>query len=130
MHSVKILVVDDSRITLNLHASFLESCGFTCVKAENGFVALEILLKDKFDLIITDINMPKMDGYALTRKIRSYSNYSKTPIILASTEQEATDKMKGMEAGANLYVTKPVQKTTLLTQVNMLLQDQVHMKVA
>ncbi|MBW1735101.1 MAG: response regulator [Deltaproteobacteria bacterium] len=119
--SNKILIVDDSDIVRKLHSYILEEAGFRCTGAENGFTALEIMLREPFDLIITDINMPRMDGYELTRKIRETDGYAEVPIIIISTEQEAKDKMKGMAAGANVYIVKPAQPESLITNVRMLL---------
>ena len=121
MQKKRILLADDSRIALNLQAYILESAGFACVKAENGFVALEQLLRGCFDLVITDINMPRMDGYELTRKIRQTEGCADTPIIIISTLQAWPDRQKGMEAGANVYVVKPAQPEVLITHVKMLL---------
>ncbi len=116
-----VLIVDDSQIVLNLHRYILEEAGFQCTTAENGFVALELLAQDQFDLVITDINMPRMDGYELTRKIREMDDYKHIPIIIISTEQEAQDKNKGFEAGANAYIVKPAEPENLIMNVNMLL---------
>ncbi|MBW1730165.1 MAG: response regulator [Deltaproteobacteria bacterium] len=121
--SKKILIVDDSDIVLRLHSYILEGAGFQCISAENGFAAMEVLLRESFDLVITDINMPRMNGYELTRKIRSTEGYEHIPIIIISTEEEAKDKMKGMEAGANVYIVKPAQPENLITNVRMLLGD-------
>ena len=107
--SNKILIVDDSEIVRNLHSYILEGAGFRCTGAENGYMALELLLREDFDLIITDINMPRMDGYELTKKIRATDGYTEVPIIIISTEEEAGDKMKGMAAGANVYIVKPAR---------------------
>ena len=117
----KILIVDDSNIVLNMHAYILESSGYSCAVAENGYVALELLFREPFQLIVTDVNMPKMDGYELTRRIRSSEQYRDTPVIMISTEREAADKIRGMEAGANVYMVKPTQPEALVTKVNMLL---------
>ncbi len=117
----KVLIVDDSDIVLNLHSHIFELAGFDVAVAENGFVALEVLNREKIDLIVTDINMPRMDGYELIRKIRKTENYENVPIIIISTEEEAKDIMKGMEAGANLYVVKPADPDKLITNANMLL---------
>ncbi len=119
----RILIVDDSDIVLQLHSYILEGAGFECAAAENGFVAMEVLLRESFDLVITDINMPKMNGYELTRKIRETEGYKEVPIIIISTEEEAKDKMKGMEAGANVYIVKPAQPESLITNVKMLLGE-------
>ena len=119
--SKKILIVDDSRLVLSLHSNILKKMGFECSSAENGVLALESCLKTQFDLILTDINMPKMDGYEFTAKVRSTSGYEDTPIIMISTEQEAQDKSKGIDAGANVYLVKPVEAADLEMQVKILL---------
>jgi len=68
--------------------------------------------------------MPRMNGYELTRKVRQIEGYSQVPIIIISTEEEGKDKMKGMEAGANVYLVKPAQPESLITNVKMLLAQQ------
>lgn len=118
----KILVVDDSRLVLSLHSNILKKLGFDCTSAENGALALESCLKAKFDMILTDINMPKMDGYEFTKKVRATDGYSTTPIIMISTEQEAQDKARGFEAGANVYIVKPVDAEDLAMQIRILLK--------
>lgn len=118
----KILVVDDSGIVRNLHSFMLKSAGFEVTEAVNGYEALEKILSTQFDLIIADINMPKMDGFALCKEIRANENYKDTPIIIVSTESEAEDKMKGFKAGANLYLVKPVNAEDLIENSKMLLK--------
>ncbi|MGZ3634310.1 MAG: response regulator [Parachlamydiaceae bacterium] len=117
----KILIVDDSKLVLSLHANILKKMGFECIPAENGFIGFELCMKNKFDMILTDINMPKMDGYDLTKKIRALDGYSETPIIMISTEKEAQDKSKGFEAGVNVYIVKPVDSEDLMMHVKILL---------
>ena len=119
--SKKILIVDDSRLILSLHTNMLKKLGFECTSAENGAVALESCMKNQFDLILTDINMPKMDGYQFTSKVRATPGYETTPIIMISTEQEAQDKSKGIEAGATVYIVKPVEASELSLHLKMLL---------
>lgn len=117
----KILIVDDSSVVLNLHASILEGAGYACASAENGYAALEILLREPFHLIVTDVNMPKMDGYELTRRVRALADYRDVPVIMISTEEEAADRIKGMEAGANAYLVKPILSAALVTKAKLLL---------
>lgn len=117
----KILIVDDSRIVVSLHSSILKSAGFDCDTAENGAEALEKIILKQYSLILTDLNMPKMDGYELTRKLRKIENYGSVPVIMISTEQEPHDEVKGIEAGANLYIAKPIQPNELIANVMMLL---------
>ncbi len=120
--SKRILVIDDSPIVRNLHSVMLKSVGFQTDDAENGFDALEKAMKFDFDLMIVDINMPKMDGFAFCREMRNSDKYKDIPLLIVSTESEAEDKMKGFKAGANLYLIKPVKPEILIENVNLLLQ--------
>ena len=119
--SIKALVVDDSQMVRDLHAFMLQSGGYDVHSAENGSDALEKLLVRHYDLIVTDINMPQMDGYELVRSIRKLSGYAAVPIIIVSTESEAVDKSKGFEAGANVYIVKPATANDLVLNAKMLL---------
>ncbi|MGK0289453.1 MAG: two-component system chemotaxis response regulator CheY [bacterium] len=119
----KVLVVDDSAIVRNLHTFMLKSAGFEVTEAVNGYDALEKLLSTNFDLIVADINMPKMDGYTLCEEIRKNDVHKDAPIIIISTESEAEDKIKGFNAGANLYLVKPVKAEDLIENAKMLLKD-------
>jgi len=122
----RVLIVDDSQIVLNLHSYIFEKSGFECAVAENGVFALEILNQEHVDLVVTDINMPRMDGYELIRRIRKTPRCADVPIIIISTEEEAKDRMKGMEAGANVYVVKPAEPAALIAHANMLLGGEGH----
>ena len=119
--SAKVLIVDDSRTVRDLHGFMLESGGYEVHQAVNGSEALEKALATQFDLIVTDVNMPQMDGYEFTRRVRATAAYQATPIIIVSTESEAQDKTRGFEAGANVYVVKPVRPNDLLANARMLL---------
>lgn len=118
-----VLVVDDSPIVRNLHSVMLKSAGFSVTEAENGYDALEKVHQGKFDLMVVDINMPKMDGYAFCREVRQTDSHKDCPIIIISTESEAEDKMQGFKAGANLYLVKPVKQEELIENANMLIQQ-------
>ena len=120
-HSKKILIVDDSKLVLSLHRNILKTLGYECSSAENGAVALESCMTTKFDLILTDINMPKMDGYEFTKKVRVVLGYEEVPIIMISSEKNDQDKGKALEAGVNVYIVKPVSADDLTTHVKMLL---------
>ncbi len=117
----KILIIDDSPIVRNLHTVMLKSAGFETEDAENGFDALEKSMKSNFDLMIVDINMPKMDGFTFCKEIRASEKYKDIPLLIISTESEAEDKMKGFKAGANLYLVKPVKADVLIENVRLLL---------
>lgn len=119
----KVLIVDDSRIVLAMHSEMLRSAGMMCSSAENGSLALELLAKEQFDLIVTDINMPHMDGYEFSRRVRASGEHKDTPIIMVSTEREASDVSRGMDAGANVYVVKPIVREHLVQHAQMLLRS-------
>ncbi len=121
MAKEKILLVDDSKMVLTFHSKILEKAGYEFKTAENGLVAYEIAMGERFDLVVTDVNMPKMDGYTLASKLRKLDEYKETPIIMVSTEKETIDASKGVEAGASAYLIKPVQANQLLMQMDMLL---------
>ena len=122
--SKRILIIDDSPIVRNLHAIMLKSAGFFTEDAENGFDALEKAMKSDYDLMIVDINMPKMDGFEFCREMRRSDRYRDIPLLIVSTESEAEDKMKGFKAGANLYLVKPVKPNELIENVNLLLSGE------
>ena len=117
----RILIVDDSAVVRALHSYILRSVGFETVLTESGFAALESLQRIPCDLAVVDINMPLMDGLTLIRQIRADPTTRDLPVIIVSTEQEAKDKRKGFEAGANVYVVKPTEPDELVANVRMLL---------
>lgn len=119
--AVSVLVVDDSAMVRDLHAFMLRGGGYEVRQAGNGSEALERLVAERYDLVVADVNMPKMDGLELTRRIRATAGYLDTPIILVSTEAQARDRMEGLRAGANVYVVKPARAADLLMNARMLL---------
>lgn len=121
--TAKILVIDDSPIVRNLHSVMLKTAGYDVIEAENGYDALEKAMSHDFNLMVVDINMPKMDGYAFCQEIRSGSKNNDIPLLIVSTESEAEDKIKGFKAGANLYLVKPVKAEVLIENVKMLLSQ-------
>lgn len=121
MNQKKILVVDDSAFTRNYHASLLRGAGFQCVTAVDGMDALEKVMLEQFDAIITDINMPGVDGYELTRRVRDIAEYDDTPILIVSTEAKEDDRAKGYELGADFYLVKPVGPAEVVEGLKMVL---------
>lgn len=117
----RILIVDDSEMARNFHAYILRNMGFDAITAMDGSEALEKFFADPFDLVITDINMPLMDGYEFVRRIREEAQFEEIPIIIVSTEDEARDKQKGYEAGANIYIVKPTDPEQLVENVRLLM---------
>lgn len=115
----KILVVDDSPVVKKIVTTTLVKKGFEVREALDGVAALEILLSEKIDLVITDLNMPKMDGLQLTREIRKNPTYKRIPVIMLTTNP--SEEQKALEAGANLYLKKPVTSEELISHVQKFL---------
>ncbi|ABC23126.1 response regulator receiver domain-containing protein [Rhodospirillum rubrum F11] len=116
----RVLVIDDS-ITMRLfYRSVLEAAGFEVEEAINGVEGYEKVLSNDFDLLIVDINMPKMDGYSMLRAIRRDSAVLGVPALTISMESGDADALKAFEAGANYYLVKPVAPA-MLTEVAQLL---------
>lgn len=117
-----ILIVDDSKTVRNLVAFIMKKEGFRVSVAEDGLDGLEKLYAaGKIDLIISDINMPRMDGYTFIKTIREQDVYRDTPIVVLSTEGQEKDIQAGLNLGANLYMVKPAQPEKMVRNVRMLL---------
>lgn len=112
-----ILVVDDCKTTRRLLNFMLKSAGFEIIEAVNGLGALEKLAFNEIDVILTDLNMPKMDGLELIKEVRNYEDFKEIPIIMVTTEADEDHKKRGLELGANAYLTKPVTKDFLVSTV-------------
>ncbi len=121
--SKAVLIVDDSEMVRNFHAYILKSAGFNVISAVDGADALEKLYMNDIELVLTDINMPNMDGYTLIEKIRDDEEFEDLPIIIISTEDEAKDKQRGFDAGANIYIVKPTDPSKLIENVKLLLEE-------
>jgi len=120
-----ILVVEDSATMRSLIASTLEDLGdYEITEASSGFVALKILPGHTFDLIITDINMPDINGLELINFVKKHPNYKETPLIIVSTEKSEEDRKKGIALGANEYITKPFAPQELQDAVKRLIKDE------
>ncbi len=115
-----VLVVDDSPTVVKFVSFSLKNKGFTVITACDGMDAIEKISKasDGVDLIITDLNMPNLDGYGLIGTLRQNEHYSKTPIIILSSEDGKDDRDKGMQVGATSYLVKPFRSNVLLEEVS------------
>jgi two-component system chemotaxis response regulator CheY len=122
MDTYKVLVVEDSPTMRQLIVFALKRLrGLNIVEANDGVDGLKKLTGDKFDLIITDINMPIMNGLKLVGLVRRDPAYQKTPIVIVTTEGAEEDRERALALGANEYITKPVQTTKLLEVTRRLL---------
>lgn len=102
----RILVVDDSITTRTLEKNILEAAGFLVQTARNGLEALGLLRTSEFDLVISDLEMPEMDGFELTRTIKTDQRWIETPVIIVTSLDTAHYKTRGMESGADAYLVK------------------------
>lgn len=118
----KILVTEDSAAMRGLIVSTLEAMDcYEVVEAGNGFEALRLLPREKVDLVITDINMPDINGLELVNFCRSNPLYQNTPMIIISTEGSERDREKGLALGADAYLVKPFRPEQLQQLVRRLL---------
>ena len=103
-----ILLVEDSATTRALIRAVIEEMGdFTTVEAASGFEALKLLPTEEFSLVITDVNMPDINGLELISFIKNNPRYSHIPLVIVSTERSEEDQKRGIALGAMAYITKP-----------------------
>ncbi|HEX7475896.1 MAG TPA: diguanylate cyclase [Dehalococcoidales bacterium] len=117
-----ILVVDDQPQNIELLEAYLAPEGYETVKAANGEEALQTLSGNQIDLILLDVMMPGMDGFEVTRRVRQDAKIRLLPIILITALREKEDRIKGIEAGCDDFISKPVDKLELLARVRSLLK--------
>ncbi len=118
-----VLIVEDSKAIRSLIRIALEEAGgFFAQEAGNGFEALRALPTRKFDLIITDINMPDINGLELIGFVKANAAYQGIPLIIVSTEKTEQDRNRGMALGAAAYIVKPFKKEDLMETVNKALE--------
>ncbi len=115
--SERVLVVDDDPTMLKLLSTVLTREGMSVVQAQDGVEGLELLHGERPDLVLTDVMMPGMDGFELVRRVRSDPLIAATPLIIASAKGEEEDKVKGLDLGANDYLSKPFSPRELVARV-------------
>ena len=115
----KILVVDDDKEIVNIIKTALKQEGYDVITAENGKQAYDLVLKNHFHLIIMDVMMPKLNGLTATMQIRQKNN---VPILMLSAKAEGSDRVLGLESGADDYLVKPFYQQELLARVKSLLR--------
>ena len=116
---MKALVVDDDHALADVVAFALRRAGFQIIQAHDGYLALQLWVEEKPDLIILDINLPKIDGFTVCQRIRAEDD---TPIILLTVRDSEEDILHGLELGADLYLTKPFSLRQLVARAQALLR--------
>jgi two-component system, chemotaxis family, chemotaxis protein CheY len=112
-----ILAVDDSASMRQMVRFTLEGAGYRVVQAEDGVEALEIAKENHADLVLTDVNMPRMDGITLVRELRGLDHYKGIPVLVLTTEAGQETKMRGKQAGATGWIVKPFNPEQLLATI-------------
>lgn len=118
----KILIVDDSESIRELVSFTLQNEGYEVVAGTDGKDALKYLDGSKFDLIITDLYMPEMDGIALIKEVRNMESYKHVPILFLTTESQNDKKMEAKQAGATGWIVKPFVPAKLLEALNKVIR--------
>lgn len=117
----RILCVDDEPVNLKLFEAALAPEGYEVIKAKNGKEALEII-KEGVDIVFLDVMMPEMDGYEICRRLKENPLTQHIPIVMVTALSDKESRIRGLEAGANDFLTKPVDRTELLIRTNNLLK--------
>ena len=116
-----IMAVDDSASMLQMVAFTLKGAGHTVLEAEDGQAALDALRGKKVDAVVTDVNMPRMDGITLVKSLRALPDFKFTPILLLTTESGDNKKAEGKAAGATGWLVKPFNPDQLLATIKKVL---------
>lgn len=119
----RLLLIDDDPNLILLVKDYLEFRGYEVVTAENGQEALEVLDKETPDMIICDVMMPQMDGYALVEHVRKNPRTSWIPVLFLSAKGQSQDRVKGLNTGADVYMVKPFEPEELVAQVESSLKQ-------
>jgi two-component system chemotaxis response regulator CheY len=123
MQRYRCLVVEDSKTMRSMLAeSLLRIPGMEVVEADNGLAGIRALAAGQFDLVLTDVNMPVMDGLKLVRHVRGDPRHEKIPIVIITTENAPNDRNRAMALGANAYIEKPIQAPRVIRAVKKLLE--------
>ncbi len=122
MERKKILVVEDDEKNRYLISFILEKNDFEVIAATDGLEGVEAARKQRVDIVIMDIKLPKIDGYEATRRIKKLEGYQSIPIIALTSYAMAEDKKKALEAGCDGYISKPINPETFIDEIRKYLE--------
>lgn len=122
--TARILAVDDSTSVRKMVESALRFKGYAAVVAADGMEALEALERDQFNLVVLDINMPRLDGLSLLRIVRERPEWASLPVLVLTTEGQEADRDQALELGATDYMVKPFKPAQLLERVAAILASE------
>ncbi|GAB4511381.1 MAG: hypothetical protein Tsb0020_29140 [Haliangiales bacterium] len=123
--AISVLLAEDSDTVRESLRRLLVEDGYQVVTARDGAEALAAAERQHFDLVSTDVMMPRMDGYELTRALRSRPEYKDTPIMMITSRGERIDRVRGFDAGVDEYITKPHDRSRLLSAIRKLLRERL-----
>ncbi len=126
---MKILIVDDCRTTRKLLSLYVKAKGFEVDTAENGLDAIEKIAQGNINMVITDLNMPFMDGIELTRTLKADATRCQIPVLMVTTEKDADEKKRACEAGVNGFMMKPVSAEDVVKNIRSLMKNMFEQEV-
>lgn len=115
-----ILVVDDNRITTKLLRRYLEANGYEAKEAYDGVECLEQVEQKKPDAIVLDVMMPRLDGYETVKRLKSQDNTNHIPVVIVTALNDVANQLKSIEAGADDFLSKPIEEKLLIAKVKLL----------
>ncbi len=113
----KVLVIEDNEANLYLMCAILQKLGCQVIEAQDGLIGVELAINEKPDLILMDIQLPKMDGYEATKRIRDIEELNKIPIIAVTSYAMVGDKEKILAAGCTSYIEKPISPKSFVKEL-------------
>ena len=113
----KVLVIEDNEINLYLMCTILQKLGYQVIEAQDGFTGVELAKNENPDLILMDIQLPRMDGYEATKKIRAIEETKDIPIIAITSYAMVGDKEKILAAGCTAYIEKPIEPESFIEEL-------------
>lgn len=111
------MVVDDDELVLIAIQELLTPLGFSVTALASGAEALEKVTQNQFDLLILDVSMPEMTGFEVCQRVRQLESYAEVPVLMLTARSGEEDRQRGIEAGANLYLPKPISPKRLISLV-------------